>query len=78
MQMVASKYFEQGTVELCAGDPSQVIPLLQVVQEKTGYVAEDAIGEIGEITGAALSDIYSVITFYKQFRPPPGTTISCG
>ena len=73
MQMVASKYFEQGTVELCADDPSQVIPLLQVVQEKMGYVAEDAIGEIGEITGAAPSDIYSVITFYKQFRLlPPG------
>jgi len=73
MVMLASKYFEQGTVKLCAGDPSQVIPLLQVVQEKTGYVAEDAIGEIGEITGAAPSDIYSVITFYKQFRlQPPG------
>jgi NADH-quinone oxidoreductase subunit E len=73
MQMVASKYFEQGTVELCAGDASQVIPLLQVVQEKTGYIPEGAIGEIGEITGVAPSDIYSVITFYKQFRLlPPG------
>ena len=73
MQMTASKYFEQGTVELCAGDASQVIPLLQVVQEKTGYVPEDAIGEISEITGTAPSDVYSVITFYKQFRlRPPG------
>jgi len=73
MQMVASKYFEQGTIEVCAGDASQVIPLLQVVQEKTGYVPEDAIGEIAEVTGAAPSDIFSVITFYKQFRlQPPG------
>jgi len=73
MVMVASKYFEEGTVELCAGDASQVIPLLQVVQEKTGYVPEDAIAEIGEITGAAPSDIFSVITFYKQYRlRPPG------
>jgi NADH-quinone oxidoreductase subunit E len=73
MVRVASRYFEEGTVELCAGDASQVIPLLQVVQEKTGYIPEDAIGAIGEITGAAPSDIYSVITFYKQFRLlPPG------
>ena len=73
MQMMASKYFEQGTIEVCAGDASQVIPLLQVVQEKTGYVPEDAIGEIAEVTGAAPSDIFSVITFYKQFRlQPPG------
>ena len=76
MQMTASKYFEEGTVEVCAGDASQVIPLLQVVQEKTGYVPEDAIGEISEITGAAPSDVYSVITFYKQFRlRPPGTFV---
>lgn len=73
MVRVASRYFEEGTVELCAGDASQVIPLLQVVQERTGYIPEDAIGAIGEITGAAPSDIYSVITFYKQFRLlPPG------
>ena len=73
MVMVASRYFEEGTVELCTGDVSQVIPLLQVVQEKAGYVPEDAMAEIGAITGAALSDIFSVITFYKQFRlQPPG------
>jgi NADH-quinone oxidoreductase subunit E len=73
MQIVASKYFEPGTLEVCAGDASQVIPLLQVVQEKAGYVPEDAIAEVSDITGAAPSDIYSVITFYKQFRlQPPG------
>jgi NADH-quinone oxidoreductase subunit E len=73
MVMVASKYFEPGTLELCDGDASQVIPLLQVVQEKTGYVPEDAVAEIAEITGSSPSEIYSVITFYKQFRlRPPG------
>jgi NADH-quinone oxidoreductase subunit E len=73
MVMVASNYFEPGTLELCDGDASQVIPLLQVVQEKTGYIPEDAVAEIAEVTGAAPSEIYSVITFYKQFRlRPPG------
>jgi NADH-quinone oxidoreductase subunit E len=47
---------------------SDVIPLLQKVQVENGYVPEEAIHEIGEITGAAESDIYSVVTFYKQFR----------
>ena len=66
-------YFDQDTAVLCEGDQSQVIPLLQSVQEKKGYVPEDVIREISEITGAAESDIYSVITFYKQFRlHPPG------
>jgi NADH-quinone oxidoreductase subunit E len=69
----SSSFFEPGTVEVCHGDLSQVIPLLQTVQEKRGYVPEDAIGEISVITGAAQSDIFSVITFYKQFRlQPPG------
>jgi len=69
----AFKYFEPDTAEVCDGDSSQVIPLLQVVQEKKGYVPEDAIAEISEITGTALSDIFSVITFYRQFRlQPPG------
>jgi NADH-quinone oxidoreductase subunit E len=67
------EYFEPGTVEVCTGDASQVIPLLQVVQEKQGYISEDAIGAISDITGAASSDIFSVVTFYKQFRlSPPG------
>jgi NADH-quinone oxidoreductase subunit E len=73
METAENKYFEKDTVEACLGDQSQVIPLLQVVQEKKGYVPEDAVGEISRITGTAQSDIFSVITFYKQFRLlPPG------
>ncbi|MFA6032860.1 MAG: NADH-quinone oxidoreductase subunit NuoE [Myxococcota bacterium] len=73
MEENQSKYFEIGTVESSADDPSQVIPLLQMVQEKKGYVPEDAIGEVSSITGASQSEIFSVITFYKQFRLlPPG------
>lgn len=69
----STSYIPRDTAEVCAGDPSQVIPLLQVVQEKQGYVPEDAIAEISEITGTSQSEIFSVITFYKQFRlAPPG------
>jgi NADH-quinone oxidoreductase subunit E len=47
---------------------SDVIPLLQKVQVENGFVPVEAIHEISDITGAAESDIYSVVTFYKQFR----------
>ncbi len=68
-----SKFFERETIEHTLNDPSQVIPLLQKVQEKEGYVPEKAIEEISEITGVSVSNIFSVITFYKQFRlRPPG------
>ncbi len=55
---------------------SDVIPLLQKVQVENGYVPEESIHEISQLTGAAESDIYSVVTFYKQFRlKPPGKNL---
>ncbi len=76
MVMVASKYFEEGTLELCAGDASQVIPLLQVVQEKAGYVPEDAVAEISEITGAAV-ERYLQRHHVLQAVPPPAARHLC-
>jgi len=74
--IVETKYFDRETVVHALNDPSQVIPLLQYVQEKEGYIPEKAIEEISEITGVSVSNIFSVITFYKQFRlRPPGKYI---
>ena len=51
--------------------PKQAV--LQVVQERQGYVPEPALREIARITGAPESEVFSVVTFYKQFRlRPPG------
>lgn len=73
MSAVSYTYFKPQAVASFLGDGSQVIPLLQVVQEEHGYVPEGAIKEICDITGTPESDIFSVITFYKQFRlQPPG------
>jgi len=65
---MARHKFIEGSVAAESGSQGQVIPLLQTVQEKLSYVPEDAIREISDITSAAVSDIYSVVTFYKQFR----------
>jgi NADH-quinone oxidoreductase subunit E len=50
-----------------------LIPLLQAVQEKLGYLPREAMEEIAEGLGIPKVDVYGVITFYNQFRlNPPG------
>ena len=50
-----------------------LIPILQDVQEKIGYIPKDAIPMIGEYLNLPSSKIYGVATFYNQFKfNPPG------
>lgn len=53
------------------GEPGQLIPLLQAAQETYSYIPKSAIEAVSGITGVPVSDIYGVITFYKQFRLRP-------
>lgn len=48
-----------------------LIPLLQDVQEETGYISEEAIVIIGKHLKLPTSKIYGVATFYNQFRFEP-------
>ncbi len=48
-----------------------LIPLLQDVQEKHGYLSKEAIIQIGEHLDLPASKIYGVATFYNQFRFQP-------
>jgi NADH-quinone oxidoreductase subunit E len=55
------------------GAPGQLIPLLQAAQDGAAYVSEAAIRTISGVTGIPESEIYGVVTFYRQFRlRPPG------
>jgi NADH-quinone oxidoreductase subunit E len=45
-----------------------LIPLLQDVQGKYGYVSEDAVEAISSFLNVSESCIYGVATFYTQFR----------
>ncbi len=57
-----------------------LIPVLQDVQEKLGYLSEEAVEELGRLMGISANEIYGVATFYTQFRfHPPGehTIQSC-
>ncbi|MBM2816689.1 MAG: NuoE [Ignavibacteria bacterium] len=48
-----------------------LIPLLQSAQDSYGYIPEQAIYYISEMTSVPAADIYGVITFYAQFRLKP-------
>ena len=53
------------------GRRDELIPLLQDVQEELGYLPEEAMLAIGRFTGVPESGVYSVATFYAQFRFAP-------
>lgn len=52
-------------------DRSALIPMLQGVQEKMGYVPKEAISEISKELRVSTSEIFGVLTFYAQFRLKP-------
>ena len=48
-------------------------PVLQKIQDETGYLSEDAIIEVSKFLKIPASKVFSLATFYNQFRfSPPG------
>ena len=58
-------------VQRIGGKPSDALPLLQAVQEQYGYLLSEAIERLAEITDCSLSGLWSIATFYDQFRLKP-------
>ena len=58
-------------IHYTANDRSNLIALLQDVQEIYGYLPEDAMQEVANFLGMPLSSVYGVATFYNQFRLTP-------
>ena len=50
------------------GQKGATIPVLQKVQEKIGYLPEEAFSEIAKFLGQTKNEIYGVASFYAQFR----------
>ncbi len=50
------------------GERKNLIPILQEIQEKERYLSAEAISEISLHLGIPENDIYSVASFYSQFR----------
>jgi NADH:ubiquinone oxidoreductase subunit E/CheY-like chemotaxis protein len=53
------------------GTPDEVIPMLQMVQSRLGYLPENALEEIARRTGRPTAAVFGTATFYEQFRLAP-------
>ena len=53
------------------GEESQLIPLLQNLQDAYGYLPKNVIERLAQRMGIFVSQIMGVITFYSQFRLEP-------
>ncbi len=54
------------------GERSDLIPILQEVQAKFGYLPEEAMQHVARFVRVPLSQVYGVATFYALFRLTPG------
>lgn len=48
-----------------------LIPILQDVQERFGYLSEEALIKVGSYLNLPVSKVYGLATFYNQFRFQP-------
>lgn len=57
-------------------DRDHLIPLLQEIQAKEGYLSRAAMTKVASAVGVPQSRVYGVATFYNQFRfAPKGTHV---
>jgi NADH:ubiquinone oxidoreductase subunit E len=60
-----------GIMENNSGNHGGLISLLEDIQNKYGYLPEEALRLVAEKTRRSLVDIYGVATFYKSFSLKP-------
>ena len=53
------------------GRREELIPLLQEIEEESGYLSEESIVKVGHYLGLSTTKIYGLATFYDQFRFVP-------
>ena len=50
---------------------SALIPLLHLAQEQDGYITNDAMKHIAELTSTTPAEVYGTCTFYEMFKMQP-------
>lgn len=58
-------------VSVIGSEPEKVIPLLQEIQRRHGYLSEEIVEAVAEEIKLPLARLYGVATFYSQFRFSP-------
>ena len=71
--MIGTKESEQlaKTLSSYSKERKNLVPLLQEVQAKLGYLATEAMREIAAFLAIPEIEVYGVATFYNQFRFAP-------
>lgn len=70
MPVVDFKFIEE-TVERVGRKPEALIPILQALQEHYGYLPQESLVRLAELTEIKPSAITGVSTFYDMFRHKP-------
>lgn len=52
-------------------EPDELIPILQEMQERLGYLPKEGMVEVSKALSIPESQVYSVASFYAQFRFEP-------
>jgi NADH:ubiquinone oxidoreductase subunit E len=65
-----SKTLEQ-ILERRRSQPSQLIEVLQDVQQNYGHISKDAMQAVSQGLGVPVMEVYRVASFYKAFRLKP-------
>ena len=64
---MVSKFIEQAV----ARHHGLLIPVLQDIQERYGYLSEEAVNAVAKKLGIKTSDVYGVASFYSAFSFSP-------
>ena len=58
-------------MESYRGEKADLIPILQGVQQKLGYLPEEGLKQIARYINIPESTVFGVVTFYAQFKLVP-------
>lgn len=50
---------------------SAMLPLLHLAQEQDGYLSDEGIAEVADLTGTTAADVRGTASFYEMFRLEP-------
>ena len=58
------------------GLPGALLPIFHRIQERLGYVPQEALPEIAQALNLSRAEVHGVMTFYHDFRAtPPGRCV---
>ncbi len=63
-----SQAFIEQTISISPGRPGDLIPLLQWLQKRDGYISEEGVRLLASWLKVSENHIYGVASFYTQFR----------